>query len=1050
MSKKYSYEAMKRRRDAQAHGKRMVLASRVERAYLASSKCTTDFKQAVASSMDRYESYLDDDLYAIVLPAGTGKTYYAKRYGLIDVDDLVSAERHNELVDMRRSMLEKHTIDWAKHNDVWYGWLRESVARLPPGLKVVMVHSQEAAMEIGATVIGATYLSESAHESNIANRSREARALARMNRSVVVNRTNFDIVEMADNDAVHRWLLATLCVWEVPVGAPYQYSKVVPNPWYGEHVPDWVTTGDTSKLDLEFLISLHEAGHVPKECVDFFVRNGTEIGTAMGYGITNYEWGKFVGMANGNVNRRVDVNLDDDLFVTYPPRSDAEKNRVNVTLRRLLSVVGTDLLRDGRKVLERHVGESHIFVSTLFSHHCGLGDRVGAVGLEWVYYLKEDKWRSITKRLHELVRLSSTYGDREMDEAERQALMYMNMCHGRKLYSIDAQNVVDERNFGTTEVLHKSYDPDARAWTVAQYIKDFNSVLRLSYESVIHHKRVYDVSSFLDFWKKRRDWLAKGSTVLSSIPASMKKYVVELVDNFGNKVERSARHNKKSLFESVDVLALMRETVDTFNSTKVVVKLNETGKERALMPGTLCHYIVFSYVLWLAEQGGQVGHVRVNALADDDLSYFESRMFTSLHHVMYDWANFNAQHSSYEMARVIELLAQADEAPDDYSAFCFAISESMWHMNIVDDSGNRVPLERGLYSGWRGTSWINGVLNNAYVNVGLINYRRLNMGSEPVYADGGGDDEDIAFIRLASCDSFLWVMNKMGFEAQAIKQMVDSRAEFFRNTMSANGMHGNPTRALANFCSGNWESGASLAPRERIAGVLDNTARLRRRGVNPKFCAALELAVTMHWAKVRTDSGWVKLSGAVMHGRQEDGGLGIPDERGCVWRLEDPVPSSFCSSAWTQLPGVAVTQDKVDAIAEEVKELGLTMHDRADLVLELAGDSYDMDVGDQYLEWERIANHQSRVVRYEPVVEVLVDHEVWDCFLNFSPDPELASLVSRVDAYMPYLPSMRLDGNRVDKAQLCKLVCGMEVSVEVLDFRGNIYYRRLVPDYVGA
>jgi len=92
--------------------------------------------------------------------------------------------------------------------------------------------------------------------------------------------------------------------------------------------------------------------------------------------------------------------------------------------------------------------------------------------------------------------------------------------------------------------------------------------------------------------------------------------------------------------------------------------------------------------------------------SDDAIEFFDGKMFNNICHLLYDWTNFNTAHSSYEMARVIEKLGETINGAPDYAAFCSAIAESMYHMWLLDDDGKKHKIDYGLYSGWRGTTWI--------------------------------------------------------------------------------------------------------------------------------------------------------------------------------------------------------------------------------------------------------------------------------------------------------------------------------------------------------
>lgn len=70
----------------------------------------------------------------------------------------------------------------------------------------------------------------------------------------------------------------------------------------------------------------------------------------------------------------------------FPPRSLPEKNRINTTLRRL---EGTSGILQNEKIvdiLEHHVGDNHVFVTSLISHWCGLGFRMqGKMKTDYLY-----------------------------------------------------------------------------------------------------------------------------------------------------------------------------------------------------------------------------------------------------------------------------------------------------------------------------------------------------------------------------------------------------------------------------------------------------------------------------------------------------------------------------------------------------------------------------------------------------------------------------------------------------------------------------------------
>lgn len=96
------------------------------------------------------------------------------------------------------------------------------------------------------------------------------------------------------------------------------------------------------------------------------------------------------------------------------------------------------------------------------------------------------------------------------------------------------------------------------------------------------------------------------------------------------------------------------------------------------------------------------------------------------------------------MKEVIRCLGDLVVSGDmDLSYFIKWLVESFDHMVIIDKQGGRHQIHSGLYSGWRGTTWINTVLNDAYVFVARESFRNL-YGYDPiVMKDGTGDDLDL-------------------------------------------------------------------------------------------------------------------------------------------------------------------------------------------------------------------------------------------------------------------------------------------------------------------
>lgn len=1022
------------------------------RCYLAHSYTVSSYQDRLrALEADRRESRIPN-LYAIVMPGGHGKTYLAKKYGFIDVDNMTGGSTAYTLGQMRLNYVRSNTREWGEHNMRWYGAIIDTMTMLTfERPTVILVHSEECAISIGASILGVLVLKEDEFEKNIARRSEEGIMFSRISRLFAIHRSLNPVMMCDSNQAIESKVVA-LCNWyHVPIPGPYAFSKSIKNCWYWEGTPNWLLIGDVGGREeyTDYVLWLEKKKRIPKECVDHFVAANCPSGKAFGFGVSMNEWATLAAQVMDKINEVKKFPLDGDMFEVFPPGSVAEKHRVNVTLRRLQEEC--DIFSDKmvKVILERHVGEKHVFVAGLVSHWLGIGSKLELGGhLLPLYFVGYEYWSDILGKFHNLIRLSNWYCTTPIKESERQGMMYMNMLTGRKMYTADWLKVVEERKKDETKNF-VSYDPVRCLWTRAQYLEDFRAAMNCAYDRMYHNPKPVNVGSFVDFWKIRRNWVAKGSTVLNQLPPKMLKYTVSFLDHMMGEIE--LRHNKKSLFEQHEVMDLLRETTESWNATKAVPKLNETGKERQLLPGTLMHYVVFSYVLYVAECQDQVGTTRLNVKDEDGIIFYDRKM-NSMYHMLYDWANFNAQHSVEDMARVIRMLEMIPTAPRDYGFFCRAIAESFYHMWLLDPEGGKHKLEKGLFSGWRGTTWINSVLNYVYVYVGIKCCERIYDDFCPTYIDHGGDDLDVGFRSAHDCFRMMKVMDAIGYEATAIKQMVDVKSEFFRNTITDEGVFASPTRALANFVSGNWESGGAKTLSEKTTSVLDQAAKLERRGVDGEFCKKLCAMSLKHWLKIKVEDEWFEVREEVVHGDVESGGLGIPDEKGCVWELSPTLKNQADLSLKVDLPGALCSKDYVSVLKEELAREQLRVTEEDALVEKLAKQSYDLKQYEERAIFNELNKADVKVVKKYPVIDNIWrwDSRLFEKFLVWIGTRNPGLDLGRLERYTELLGHLAYKDVVLDLEDLVSVYTRKRVSKVVAEFKGDVYHRRLVPDFMAS
>lgn len=1027
-----------------------------ESKFLGRNKSGATYGEQIKQSMARYSAKRRERecLFAFIMPCGHGKTTIARKYGFVDVDELVTDEEHDEFVALRAAALSGNG-SWEEHNLKWYERLNQTLDLMDYSMPVIiLVHTEETAREIGAQPIGAFKLPEDVFERNIRDRDEQNKKFSRQSyHSMQVTRDVPNFYKVASVDLIEAAILKIMNVSNMPVACPLKFSQSVWNTTYNRQVPSWILRGERAgdpTVDINKLAEYHDIGWIPKECVDYYVRH-SYAKTQFDFGVSMWEWSRELGKLPPLMNKFRSFDVMGDMFKVFPPLSAKEVSRSNVTMRHLINTFDIFSHPDAYELAGYHVGEPHVFVTSILCawKGCLQNTPIAPLLLTWMrvgYY----KWADVFKTLHSLIRCSRYIMNTPITESDRQALMYMDLLVGRSEYTIDEMGEVVKRHDVDYSAKHLSFDPDKKMFTNAQYKVDFTRALQQAYFRIKTNPRAINVTSFKDFYMRRRSWITKGGLVSNTMPSGMKKFVAHVFDQVNNAlIEIEGRHNKKSLFEVhelYDILAGVNER--NFNITKTMIKYEVGNKCRTLLPGSLAYFIVFCYVLTSAEKQEQIGSVRLNDMGDVDIRYFDRKMSTGVFHVLYDWADFNEQHSAWEMAQCIQHLGEVMPQGNDYYLFVDAIVQGMYSMGLEDRAGNIHKLWKGLYSGWRGTTWINTVLNFVYVAVALENLERVTGESCVLMVDHGGDDIDLMLSQPNMMPRFLEIMDQMLFKANKWKQMFGTRSEFFRNTICGARVYASPTRALASFIAGDWEGSGNATVRERVVSLLDQIGKLRRRGLSNEMCQGFTMCTISHWCRVKDGEEWVNLPPTVLHGRQEDNGLGIPDANNQVWILDKPVPE--IDEEWYKVvvPDYKASRDYVKVLAQELERFSIVIERQEELAQRLSKDSYDIDKAVDHISWQKLLTFDGKPIAYAYVVEPLEDDSVFEAFINYEFTEENEKELMSASMYQEYIGYLYREGNKISKEELVRIMSDDKVSLEAIEFQGDIYYQRLVPEFI--
>lgn len=185
---------------------------------------------------------------------------------------------------------------------------------------------------------------------------------------------------------------------------------------------------------------------------------------------------------------------------------------------------------------------------------------------------------------------------------------------------------------------------------------------------------------------------------------------------------------------------------------------------------------------------------------------------------------------------------------------------------------------QGMFSGIRGTNFINTLLNVAYFRLARQNVLDMfDLAPVALTNIHMGDDVWI------SNESRLWAitlytcMRATGYEFQDHKQMFDvCRGEFLRVVYTHEGARGYLARAMGSLLIRPLQGVDDISPQERATSLNSQIAILYRRGMSAKACRAIWYAVVPHALRLSLPGGsGVEIPTAVAMKRYTDGGFDI-------------------------------------------------------------------------------------------------------------------------------------------------------------------------------
>lgn len=323
----------------------------------------------------------------------------------------------------------------------------------------------------------------------------------------------------------------------------------------------------------------------------------------------------------------------------------------------------------------------------------------------------------------------------------------------------------------------------------------------------------------------------------------------------------------------------------------------ESGKLRMLLPGPACQWLIESAALLVGE-GYVYRHsddLVLNKDATVELAMMTRRLAdTCGEHVAIcsDFKDHNILHTFKNMKRQWLSMAQKLDPRigtfaadwDSLSYRAFAASACRWAAASLADVAARasgvddyVELVRGLWSGWRSTTFINTTFNRYYQEAVSCSFRNAYGYDALVYKHLLGDDMAGACRDEWTGLRYLELIDYSGFDAQAAKQMISTtHSEFLRCAYRGGSVIvGSLARSIAGFTSSDGQTAPAGYGYEAAKAMVSNLFVLRRRGATVPKAGARWLCATI--GAVRSHGKLVKPPRTVLDATVSSGGFGLGD-----------------------------------------------------------------------------------------------------------------------------------------------------------------------------
>lgn len=603
--------------------------------------------------------------------------------------------------------------------------------------------------------------------------------------------------------------------------------------------------------------------------------------------------------------------------------SDADHNKTNVSAADLIwHMKGHAVLRQ-RYDKWHHLMSTNMYnvtASALLMHLIGnevVDCNLGLLTKYGFCCMDMKDYYSVLKLLSTAIRRTGRWPNGEKATLEEiTGSAYWELAIGRSENKSDWEDEKHKRTKVTVNLGMPSMRVKSDA-TNAEYCRHLTSHLeRIMAQMVPPARRM---ESFAEFAECRQRWVSPGST-------GGAKWVLPNGERL--------RMNKQAYFDSIS----KEEIVSWLDTPPAIIATAsekfEMGKARAIYGTGVVDYAICAYVLdGIEEVMYRVDGIESGLTGLDFIATMIRRLKAvskkGIECTMVDYADFNYQHTLLAQSLVFRvlarILAQRGYHPDKVRAANW-IADALLNQwcKFPGDKGARVPVIQGMFSGVRGTNFMNTVLNLAYFELAREWIAsNLNLWPSNLHHIHQGDDVWI------SNDSRLWalclyrVCESVGLVFQPSKQLFDVNfGEFLRVVYVEGACRGYVARAVGSLIVKPIQGTEVVSPAERAVALNSQIMNLVRRGYSLEGAKVLWEAVVPYAARATLVEGAITIPRSYLIMSYLDNGLDLGHPRTAAVRCPAvaPIPtmSLECKQLAKDMP-CHMAQDYVNIMSRKLR-----------------------------------------------------------------------------------------------------------------------------------